>query len=979
MTQMSAKWSGDCPCGCLRKRLPVLLLFACFGVFMMAGCGERRSEQYRLEGDAYLKLQKVNEATDAYHKAEAANPNNAPAKVGLGRCYLIQQRYDEALDQFKKAYELDPSLGPAYVDSVNTLIRVNRMDDAIEVAGQYAAANPEHGGALHGFTLIRAGRAPEAVTLLTGLRDTFPNSEDVRISLATALLAQQQTDKAEQELKAVLDAIDPKSVAARVILSDVYKAEGKTEASIAELRKLSEENPNDPAIKLALARGLAYQGQTDEAQNLAQEVLQQDPGSGWANYVIGSCLMDKRKYGEAQPYLQAAEQALPGQPEVSRRLAAARAGREGKGPAAQEPPAAAPAAAAATNKPASADNWQVLWQQAALQTLLRQREALLAKEDQDQNLRETLIVAALVARSFPLVDPIMQGLSESSPLRAALDVMKKGSADEIMKQFDAWQEKEQSRQVLRDNAFGVALARIGARARAFQVLAKCYQTSPDNAVSLYNIAQVFQEAGMPEFAARTLQRLIAQYPQNVDAYVLLHGILRDEDTLQQARSAAEAAYNLFPTSPDVVLSLCQAYIDTKDLDAAKKVLNRALETYPDDAVMKVEQAALQLQSGQPEDAQKTLEPLTVPAQLAPRADVIRAASAALLGQWDKVSACAGDTDPATMAYPLRLFLAAAQVKANKSEEAAKTLSSAEPSRSSLASRAREIALEALGGAHAALSKAEQNLAEALKKDPAALGDYLFGSACQAAQLNDDALRILRKLQETLGYHPYLLQSIFSTLNRAQRIPNPKEEAQAAAQQYPTSPIAWIGLAAVMRSLDDTEGERQALAKAIEVGPNEPDIWFQQGQFCERQKDMKGAAAAYGRLVELRPNDPAGNNNLAYCLLVTGGDLKEALAKAEKAKEKLPANSAVLHTLGVAQLRNGNLEESRKNLGMALELRPGDPTLLLDYGLLLKAENHPDDAKRHIELALMYADQLGLDFPRRAEAEQIVGAKQKAAI
>ncbi|MCX6069887.1 MAG: tetratricopeptide repeat protein, partial [Chloroflexi bacterium] len=628
MTQMSDKRPGDCPCGCLRKRLLVLLLFTCFGVSMMAGCGERRSEQYRLEGDAYLKLQKVNEASDAYHKAEAANPNNAPAKVGLGRCYLVQQRHEEALDQFKKAYELDPSLEPAYVDSVNTLIRMNRMDDAIKVAGQYAAASPERGGALYGFTLIRAGRASEAVTLLTGLRDTFPNSEDVRISLATALLAQQQTDKAEQELKAVLDAIDPKSVAARVILSDVYKAEGKTEASIAELRKLSQENPNDPAIKLALARGLAYQGQTDEAQNLAQEVLQQDPGSGWANYVIGSCLMDKRKYGEAQPYLQAAEQALPGQPEVSRRLAAGRAGREGKAPAAQEPPAAAPTAAAA-------DSWQVLWQQAALQTLLRQRDALLAKENQDQNLRETLIVAALVARSFPLVDPIMQGLSESSPLRAALDVMKKGSPDEIMKQFDAWQEKEQTRQVLRDNAFGVALARIGARARAFQVLAKCYQTSPDNAVSLYNIAQVFQEAGMSEFAAKTLQRLIAQYPQNVDAYVLLHAVLRDGDTLQQARSAAEAAYNLFPTSPGVVLSLCQAYVDTKGLDAAKTVLNRALETYPDDAVMKVEQAALQLQSGQPEDAQKTLEPLTVPAQLATRADVIRPARA--MGQ--SVGAC----------------------------------------------------------------------------------------------------------------------------------------------------------------------------------------------------------------------------------------------------------------------------------------------------------------------------------------------------
>jgi Flp pilus assembly protein TadD len=138
--------------------------------------------------------------------------------------------------------------------------------------------------------------------------------------------------------------------------------------------------------------------------------------------------------------------------------------------------------------------------------------------------------------------------------------------------------------------------------------------------------------------------------------------------------------------------------------------------------------------------------------------------------------------------------------------------------------------------------------------------------------------------------------------------------------------------------------------------------------------MKGATDAYRRLAELRPEDATANNNAAYCLLVTGGDLKEALERAQKAKEKLPLNPAVLHTLGVAQLRSGNLEESRKNLSMALELRPGDPTLLLDYGLLLNAENKPEDGKLHIELAIRYADQLGLNFPRRAEAEQILGKK-----
>ena len=956
------------------KRLSVLLIFACCGVLMTAGCGERRSEQHRLEGDAYLKLHKLNEAADAYHKAEVANPNNALARVGLGRCYLLQQQYDQALAEFRKACELDPGLEPAYVDAANTLLKTNRPEDAIKVAQQFAAASPERGGVLQGAILIRAGRASDAAKLLTGLRDQFPQSADIRVSLATALVATQQPDKAEQELKTVLDALDPKSISARMLLADSYKAQGKTDASLAELRKVSEDNPDDPAIELALARGLANSGRTDEAQNLAQEVLLKDSGSGWANYVIGCCLMDKKQYGEAVPYLQAAEQALPGQPDVSHRLAAARAGGE---PTAPGTPLSAPDSLSSHDKlwpgeTVAVEDWQALWRQACLLTLLRQRDKLLEKGDQD--LRETLLVAALVTRSFPMVEPIAKGLPESSLLRGIADVMKNGKPEEILKQFEGWNEQDPQRQVLRENVLGVALAGMGARTRAFQVLAKCYQSWPDNAVSLYNIAQMFQEANMSEFAASTLQRLIGQYPKNADAYVLLSAMLRDGGMSREARNAAEAAYSLFPNARDIVLSLCQAYIDTKDLDAAKRVLERALQTSPDDAMLKLEWAVLLMQSGSPEEAVKALETFSVPAHLEGRAALVRAFGAALRGEWTKVPDLVGNPDPAALSPTLQLLLAAADVNASRTEDALKALSAKDTSRLALSSRVREIGLKALGGSPGVLSDSEKELADALAKDPVALGDYLFGGACKAAQLNGPALETFKKLDANIGYHPQLLQSIFSALTRVQLAARAKEEAQAIAQEHAASPIAWVGLAMVMRSLDDTEGERQALAKAMEVGPNEPEAWFQQGQFCERQKDMKGATDAYRRLAELRPEDATANNNVAYCLLVTGGDLKEALERAQKAKEKLPMNPAVLHTLGVAQLRSGNLEESRKNLSMALELRPGDPTLLLDYGLLLNAENKPEDGKLHIELAMRYADQLGLNFPRRAEAEQILGKK-----
>lgn len=170
------------------------------------------------------------------------------------------------------------------------------------------------------------------------------------------------------------------------------------------------------------------------------------------------------------------------------------------------------------------------------------------------------------------------------------------------------------------------------------------------------------------------------------------------------------------------------------------------------------------------------------------------------------------------------------------------------------------------------------------------------------------------------------------------------------------------------SLDNPEGERAALEKAVEVQPNDVDAWLRLAQFLDGHKAARETLAAYRRLAELLPDDPYIGNNLAYCLLESGGDAEEALERARKASERLGLNSHVAHTLGLAQMRCGDLEEGAKNLAVALEMRPGDPTLLLDYGQLLIAQKRLEEGKNYLQLALRYTDQLGLDFPRRAEAE-----------
>jgi len=75
---------------------------------------------------------------------------------------------------------------------------------------------------------------------------------------------------------------------------------------------------------------------------------------------------------------------------------------------------------------------------------------------------------------------------------------------------------------------------------------------------------------------------------------------------------------------------------------------------------------------------------------------------------------------------------------------------------------------------------------------------------------------------------------------------------------------------------------------------------------------------------------------------------------------------------LAQIRSGNAEEGRKNLIFALEQRPGDPSMLLDFGQLLISEGRQEEGKNYVRLSLIYADQLGLSFDRKAEAEAIAG-------
>lgn len=80
-----------------------------------------------------------------------------------------------------------------------------------------------------------------------------------------------------------------------------------------------------------------------------------------------------------------------------------------------------------------------------------------------------------------------------------------------------------------------------------------------------------------------------------------------------------------------------------------------------------------------------------------------------------------------------------------------------------------------------------------------------------------------------------------------------------------------------------------------------------------------ARAVYESVLKIAENDTQTLNNYAFVLLEQGDDLKRALTLASRAARQAPSEGAILDTLGWAQFKNGDIEESRLTLQRAVTL------------------------------------------------------------
>ncbi|MFT5123106.1 MAG: tetratricopeptide (TPR) repeat protein [Verrucomicrobiales bacterium] len=112
-----------------------------------------KPEMYK--GGVYFKMGRIDDAIDAYTRAVELNPDTPVTHEALGSAWLQSERYDEAITSFKKAIRLDANFARAYNSLGTALFRAERFEEgmdqvrrAIEVEEGYAQAHNNLGGML---------------------------------------------------------------------------------------------------------------------------------------------------------------------------------------------------------------------------------------------------------------------------------------------------------------------------------------------------------------------------------------------------------------------------------------------------------------------------------------------------------------------------------------------------------------------------------------------------------------------------------------------------------------------------------------------------------------------------------------------------------------------------------------------------------------------------------------------------------------
>lgn len=191
-------------------------------VLMAKAFLDQSDDLTKVSPEVQIKLR--DQARVAYQEAIKDDPNHIPAYRGLAKVYTKLNEMDKALETMHTAIKLEPKSGQLWADLAMCHNCRKEYDQAVQCFNKAMELEPQDHSLprLLGFTLARAGRTEESVTLLT----KHYGAEYAHFHVARMMIEMRQYDAAKVQLDLTLRA-NPNHLDAQLML---YRLESMNDA-----------------------------------------------------------------------------------------------------------------------------------------------------------------------------------------------------------------------------------------------------------------------------------------------------------------------------------------------------------------------------------------------------------------------------------------------------------------------------------------------------------------------------------------------------------------------------------------------------------------------------------------------------------------------------------------------------------------------------------------------------------------------------
>jgi len=261
-------------------------------------------------GFAQDALDHDTEATDAYHRAIAADASYFEPHLTLGLLLAREGKLTDAHTELATAVTLNASDPALKARAYRALARLDQTSNPVEASDALLAAlklSPESiDDALLAGELAEAAKdLPAAEAAYRRILATHPGDPGVTAALAHLLLSLKRAPEAEPLLTTAL-AKHPDDPTLSSQLAATYAAQGKTTDAIALVEKLHAANPTDVNVSRLLAHLYGDNNQPEKAAPLCAELLARFPQDANLLADQGGNLLRLHNYLEAQNVLSRA-------------------------------------------------------------------------------------------------------------------------------------------------------------------------------------------------------------------------------------------------------------------------------------------------------------------------------------------------------------------------------------------------------------------------------------------------------------------------------------------------------------------------------------------------------------------------------------------------------------------------------------------------------------------------------------------------